>query len=234
MPGVEIENGQDRVRFATLLATLVVLLAVAPLVDEFVRGLPALRISFSGVFLAGVYAVSGKPRVLRIGLAIAVPAFLTTWLEHAQPSTGTAVANLVLGAAFLAFVAVVILRAVLEQLQVSSDTIYGGICVYLLLGLLWQTGFSLVELLQPGSFLLGGVPLSEVHAGASGPQHFPELMYFSYVTITTLGYGDIVPANSVARAMAVSESVVGQLFVAIFIARLVGLHLAHSRPASDA
>lgn len=217
----------NRMRFATLLATLLGLLAIAPVLAEQTSTLPAVRLAFSGVLIAGVYAVSGNRRVLRVGLGLALPALAVSWVTYAVGGLALHVATFAIEGAFLGYVAFVVLRSVLEQERVTADTIYGGICVYLLVGLVWQVAFSLLETAAPGSYAMGGRAISEASIGG-GAGRFPELIYFSYVTMTTLGYGDIVPTTSLARALASSEAIAGQLFVAIFIARLVGLHLAHS------
>jgi hypothetical protein len=111
---------------------------------------------------------------------------------------------------------------------VSLDTLLGGVCVYVVIALVWVTLYSAIELLHPGSFLVRGISLHELY-----PDHiehrFNEFTYFSYVTMTTLGYGDIVPRSGPAQAMAALQAMVGQLYVAIFVARLVALHLVHQR-----
>lgn len=101
--------------------------------------------------------------------------------------------------------------------EVTHDQIYGGISVYLLLGLTWFAIYNLLEILTPGSFR----GLSEV----DGPFPIPsELLYYSFITLTTVGYGDITPVNSYARSLAILEAISGVLFVATFVARLVSMY----------
>ena len=101
-----------------------------------------------------------------------------------------------------------------------------------MIGVGWVLAYSAVEALQPGAFLVNGRPLIELHEQLQ--IRYAELIYFSFVTLTTLGYGDIVPTTPQARAVADAEAILGQLYIAIFVARLVGLHLAQGRPGRRA
>ena len=96
--------------------------------------------------------------------------------------------------------------------EVSGDSIKGGICVYLLIGFLWAMFYVLLDRIDPNAFV--------AHS---------EMMYtyFSFTTLTTLGYGDIVPTSRFSAMLTNTEAIVGQCYLAIFIARLVGLHIAH-------
>ena len=125
--------------------------------------------------------------------------------------------------AFFALVAGTILVHILRVERVSLDAVFGAASVYLLLGLAWGRAFAIVESVVPGSF--------EVAAGAGRAaepvsQSISALMYCSFITLTTVGYGDVTPLSPPARALAMLEGLTGQLFIAILVARMVGLHLA--------
>ncbi|MGI9427746.1 MAG: potassium channel family protein [Bythopirellula sp.] len=108
---------------------------------------------------------------------------------------------------------------------VNTDRLVGAACIYFVLAIIWALAFSLLETVKPGSFLLPGFDDNlELHQGL-----LAEFFYFSNVTLTTLGYGDIVPISRPARMFASIEAMFGQLFVAIVIGRLVGLHLTEKR-----
>jgi voltage-gated potassium channel Kch len=124
--------------------------------------------------------------------------------------------------------AIVILSTILKAKKVTTETIYASICVYLLLGIIWTMLFSAIEIIEPGSFLSGGEPVVDFHGDPVKRNVLGILIYYSFVTLTTLGYGDIIPASPHARALSSLEAVIGQLFIAVLIARLVGLHIAHS------
>jgi hypothetical protein len=141
------------------------------------------------------------------------------------------VANFALSMLFLGFLVSVVLYTILAEARVTLDTILGGICVYLLLGVLWSVAYSFLEYLEPGSFSVSGAPL---HLGSVADEfRLEEMIYFSFVTLTTLGYGDILAKTNPARALAAAEAVTGSLYVAVFIARLVGLHMVHERRDLD-
>jgi len=107
---------------------------------------------------------------------------------------------------------------------VSQDTIVGGICVFLLVGLCFALIFILTTAFDPGAFVEGGRPI--VRAASDSGAHATTLLYYSFVTLTTLGYGDIVPASAIARSLAATEALLGPLYVAVLVSALVGLHLS--------
>jgi hypothetical protein len=178
----------------------------------------------SAVLIAAVWAVSRHRGVLVAGLSLAAPTFIAAWMQHFIERRWLTAVYLALGALFLGFTAVVVLRQALGGGAVTTDTIAGAICFYLLLGVIWALIYSLVELAHPGSFLDGGRPV-----GSAGHHSLvPELLYLSLVTLSTLGYGDILPVTPQARMLAALEGIIGPLYLAVLIARLVGL--AASRP----
>ena len=196
-----------------------------------------LRTAGYGTFLFGVLIVSvayaaacaaGDTRILRrIYRALVVPVIL---IDLKIITTGAGDKLALAGAAFhvglMSFTAVAILVHILREERVSLDTILGGVCVYLLIGETFAYLFSMLELIGPGSFLEAGqllrVPPNVNHLLGRRP----ELTYFSFITLTTVGYGDIVPTAPLARVLAVLEALVGQIFLATFLAFLVGNYLA--------
>ncbi len=112
----------------------------------------------------------------------------------------------------------VFLHRIFSEKMVTADTIQGGIAVYFLSGLLWAFFYKLLLSVDPNAILL--------------PDHisgeFSELIYFSFITLTTLGYGDITPASWMAQNLTLLEAVWGQTYLAVLVARLVGLHLSAS------
>jgi hypothetical protein len=121
-----------------------------------------------------------------------------------------------------------ILKDVLRRGQISADKIYGAICVYLLIGFAWTFGYGIIELLNRGSFS----GLAEIDAN-DHVGRIMQLQYFSFATLTTLGFGDILPRAPVARTLATLEAVTGQIYLTVLIARLVGLHIVHASSRDD-
>jgi len=128
---------------------------------------------------------------------------------------------------FLGYTSYEILRHVLTQEKVTSNSVFGSLCVYLLLGYLWSIVYVLIEYYVPGSFLSDGLPMEL--QGSSFSDIINNFIYFSFVTISTLGYGDIVPATEESRMVAVLEAVCGQLFLVVLVANLVGRHSSRRR-----
>ncbi len=121
-----------------------------------------------------------------------------------------------------------VIGLVAKQRDVTADTVFGGICGYLLIGLVWSSIFSIIEHLTPGAFVIDGVAVSGLSEPTPGRRTFPQLTYFSFVTLTTLGYGDVAPITPQARTLSWLEAGAGQIYLAVLVARLVGLHIAHS------
>lgn len=117
-----------------------------------------------------------------------------------------------------------ILVDVLRQPSVGLDAILGGCSVYLVVGLCFALGYSLLETLSPGSFTIGGRPLDGEYM-----HRVPQLVYLSYIILTSVGFGDILPISRAARGLAMFEAIFGQLYLAILIARLVSLHSSRNQ-----
>jgi hypothetical protein len=224
-----LEEKRKLGRFGALLVTLVSTFVVAPFFRDEAVGVSSLSVVFTAVLLAGAYAVSLRRRVFYVGLAIGIPAIALEWISNFVLTTPLVIANLVTFGVFVLYVAAVVFNEILEEDHVTLDTIFGGICIYLMLGIAWVMAYAALEYWQPGSFLVGGMALQELHPELQ--VRFPEFLYFSFVTITTLGYGDIVPQTPPARAASTAEAIVGQLYIAIFVARLVGLYIVSKRPS---
>jgi hypothetical protein len=215
-------------RFAILLGALVIFMLMIPLFPggEGV-GPTFLRLSVSAVLLAGVWVTSEGRWLLVVALLMVLPTLAVQWFTHFFPGHAGELARLSLTSGFLFFTAGVQLTAVMRQRLVTTDTILGGINVYLLLAFAFMMIHALLETAAPGSYLAGGTSLIEYVSRPGGSSALGTVLYFSFVTMTTLGYGDIVPASGMARAICSLEALVGQLYVAILIGRLVALQITH-------
>jgi voltage-gated potassium channel len=132
-----------------------------------------------------------------------------------------------LGLVLLGFTTLVMFNSLIQSSHVSQDTIVGGICVYLLIGLCFAMVFILMTDLEPGALMQGDQAL--FRSAFDGSAHAMTLLYFSFVTLTTLGYGDVMPQSDMARMFAVSEALIGQLYLVVFLARLVALYVVGIR-----
>ena len=206
-------------RFSFLLVSLLLFLIVHPFIEA--KGaVPVTGIFMSAIMVAGIYSVINDRRFLIIALVLVVPALSSRWLLHFSPTAWLIIVDFVSEILFLGFNAVTILSYILRQRAVTVDMIYGAVCAYLLFGIVWGLIFGLLEFVEPGSFVIAGAAAMESQDLAV------TMLYYSFVTLTTLGYGDLVPVTPPARSLSFLEAAFGQLYLAILIARLVGMHIS--------
>lgn len=171
------------------------------------------------ILLSGVYAISSNRKIFAAALLFSLIAFGSSVINYFLNSTPIYVVSVIFYGLFFGLM-ISIFSHIMKVEKVTSDTIIGSICVYLLLGIIWATVFALIEILNPGSFNLGDDVVTNLNY---------KFLYYSFVTLTTLGYGDITPVLPPARALSSLEAVTGQLYLAILLAHLVGLQIHHSR-----
>ncbi|MDG1443825.1 MAG: ion channel [Pseudomonadales bacterium] len=183
------------------------------------------KILFTVILASSLYAVASDRKDLIIGVCLALPTLLTNWLPITfQSETYQLFFYAAFQAVFLAYIASKIMRYLMSARKIDSEMIYAAICLYLLVGLVWAVTYFAVVLLDPNA--IGLVLSIDRVTVLNAPVVLQELVYFSYVTQTTLGYGDISPVSGVARAIVISQSLFGQIYIAVIVARLVGLQVA--------
>ena len=222
-----------RHRFVLLLAALTLLMLATPFVHvlgphlhpRLARGV--ITILFVAILVSAVFAVGGRRLTTVLAIVLAAPGILLQAVDLLNDHQGIEITKLLFGVLFLGFTVVVVLHHVFTTDRVTIDTIAAALCVYLLLGVLWALVYSAMELLSPGSFIIlsGGGEDESIGFGGKGTVI---ALYYSFVTMTTLGYGDIVPNSSPARMFAAMEAIMGQVYLAVLVARLVALHISHS------
>ncbi len=213
-------------RFSTveLLIALALLFFLFPFLEEVKGGELIVSILFSLVLLAGVLAVADRKRVLLIALVLAVPSVGGRWINHFRPDLVSPAVFLTAGLVLVAFVVVNLLRFIWRAPSVNVEVLCASISAYLMLGLMWTMAYWLVDQLTPG-----GAFSFNTNAGTRSMNGFNGF-YFSFITLSTVGYGDITPVSRIARWLAAMEAMTGMLYVAVLIARLVALY---SSPKSD-
>jgi len=178
---------------------------------------PLLKIFFSVILLSSLYVVSENKRFFILTSILAVPAFGCQWATYFFGySTALNVAIYGLTSVFLILVAGIILSYVLRDEPVTAEKIHAAICAYLFIGLIWAHLYALIHTLQPGSFQIETDDLSQ-------------FVYYSFITLSTLGYGDITPLTPQAQSLAYVEAIAGQIYLTVLVARLVGLHIAYNQ-----
>jgi hypothetical protein len=229
--------GQIRVlgasRYGPLLIVLTILLSIGPPLAEWRHGELAVAALFISLMLSAAAAVSHVPKTRRRLLTFALVVIAADTSLALDPAMPQIVAVGSLRAAFLAFVTIAILSHVVRTDRVTHDTILGGIVVYLLIGFFFQSAYGLVEIFHPGSFLAGDVAVSALPGVDRAHGRYPALVYYSFVTLSTVGFGDITPTWSLPQSLSTAEAVVGQLYLAILVASLVGMRLAGASPRPD-
>ncbi|MDH3672007.1 MAG: potassium channel family protein [Gammaproteobacteria bacterium] len=214
---VELEG-----KFLYLLIALLSVFVVYPFFQGSPMATIVLDILLLAMLVAGIYTVFDKKILLAIALLLAIPMFGGRWSNYFYTHPVLLEIDYGFGAMFFLFNAITISSYVLQQKNVTHNLIFGAVCGYLLIGMSWAFTYSLVAFLEPGSF-------SIVAAGqTSQGDVLPHFFYYSFVTLTTLGYGDITPVGPFARSLSTLEAIVGQIYLTVLVARLVGVHISQS------
>jgi hypothetical protein len=200
-------------QFSFLLLSLILMIAILP---SLTTEKPFLSIFLTVILLSGIYAISGKRLHLYIALILAIPAIIAEWIAVLSYSFVVYAISTVFAIAFYALIILIVLSTILRSEEITRDTIMGAICGYLLIGILWGTTYFFFEVIHPDSFYI------DLIHNPDGITDFGDLIYYSFVTLTTLGYGDITPLTPQVRSLAMFEAVSGVLYLAVLIARLVG------------
>jgi hypothetical protein len=200
------------------LVALVLFLAASPFVEMLLNG-RNLEGMLATLFLAtSIPAVGGRRRSLVATAALAAPVLFGFWFQLHRRE-GTAYLGFVVAfTIFLAFIIGRLLVFIFFAPRVTSEVLFAGVSVYLLLGLLWASAYAVTARLIPNSF-------TDVAATRDRLQGF-EAIYFSLTTLTTAGFGDIAPVSGPARMLAMMEAAMGTLYLAVLVSRLVSLHIA--------
>ncbi len=199
-----------------LLALLVTFVfIVPPLTPPGEERPPALEVVFTLLLLAGVAGLRVPPVLRALLFVVAVAAASGRWL----PSVGE-VSMALSSVVSIGLLAFVVLVQAFRSGPITVHRVQGAVAAYLLLGLMWGYAYELVDALHPGAFA----------SALAAPAHDRSLIYFSFVTLTTVGYGDVTPVHPLARSLALMEGLTGQLYPAILLARLVTLHAQETPP----
>jgi hypothetical protein len=217
MPGIFSKDRFIANKYFHLLVMLVMSLAVAPAIEEGINQPGIHLITFAlmvTIILCLRVAVTNK-KVFWACVYIEITEYIlgrvASNTSNVELGETLSIINLLLTGCFVAMTIVLLMGSMFRREKVNVDTILGGICVYLLIGILWALMYILLNDLENGVIVF--------KEGTS-------LFYFSFSTLTTLGYGDIVPKGNFAMMLANFEAIAGQVYLTIFVARLVGLHIA--------
>lgn len=225
LPGKTLNLG----RYGSLLLVLACLIIFQPFVVTAV-GKIILETLFIAALLTGLWAIKIQQKLFRFAVFLLVVSqslgFSGTFLNQTT-LFGLGLSGEIL---FLSIVAIVILLDLFRSKKVTGDTMAGAVCVYLLIALVWGYIYVLVEINFPGSF---SFTQEQARMQLWLAQEFYSFFYFSLITMTTVGYGDMAPVSTVARTCASLEAILGQIYLTILVARLVGMHLVSQNDEKD-
>lgn len=205
-----------RHRFVILLGAILVLVIGGPFIKELFpyKVIPDMLLTV--IFAAAIFAFSQKRINIFISVGLAVPMFACTWSYYLINNTDLLIAGEISGTLFVGFTIGCLLKFIFNQKSVTQEVIYAAMIVYLLLAIMWSFAYSMLEFFYPDSFSSAG----------GAVETFYHFLYFSYVTITTLGYGDVLPLTPKASSLAILEAVTGQMYLVVAVAWLVGMHVS--------
>jgi Ion channel len=167
---------------------------------------------------ASALSALGKSTGYAIATALLLIAITMIWSE----TSWLILLYTICSTGYMIFIIALVVNQIFTGATITVNKILGGVATYILIGHVWASLYVTIYIINPTSFLHGGELIE--HGDA-----LKHLSYFSFVTLTTIGYGDIIAAGTMARILAMLEGLIGQLFPAIFIAKLVSLQIEHSR-----
>lgn len=196
-----------------LLIALIALLLIYPyMIDTDEEASVVLLVLSTAVFLAGMYAIARQTWHWLLGSCLLVPALIGNWLHMEYTATVAGFVLMSAESAFYLFAIILLLAYVFHERGQLVDKLYAALCAYLLIGQMFFSLFVMLETFYPGS----------IQASDGNFVYWYDLMFFSYVTLTTLGYGDITPVSAQAQALASLEAIIGVFYLAVMVAWLVG------------
>jgi len=218
-------SAQIAPHYGVLLLVLLVLLVVAPVLPAERAGY-GLELLFDVVLLAGAYSAAWQSRHRLPFFVLTAVTLATRWTDMVLDHSGFSLASIALVILWLGYAVPLIVTDLFRMREVGTNAILGAIVAYVLVAVAFGSLYLMVELLQPGSFT--GLPV-----GSNQAELESALLYFSVVSITTMGYGDITPISGLSRSLSSIEGMFGTLYLAVMIARLVGLHNSRPRDGSS-
>ena len=210
-------------KFFLLFLFLLASLIFYPYAESNAFGYYAFRVIGSAIIVLCVYAVSFSRSLLFVAIVLAVPVFLHRLFSVNVSSSALSILNISLSFSFDVLIAIVIFRRVFAPNQPNSETIFGALSIYLLAGFAFASIYGMLAAIQTRAFYLD--PVANVHT-------FPDRLdcvYYSFATMSSLGAAGIIPVSGEARCLSAIETIVGLLYLAVLISRLVG---AYRHPAT--
>lgn len=215
-------------RLFYLFVSLLVLVVLSPFLRGDFLGDTILYSVAAFIGLSTIYGLRLGKRALALTAVLAVLSLASGMVSVFTPGRVLNSFAVLAALGFYGVVVALLLRYIVKAKRVTADILFGSVCVYLLVGMMFSMLYVFLDIVNPASFAV-----STVVAGAGSPSE-GAFTYYSFVTLTTLGYGDIVPVSGYARTFAFLEAATGTLYVAILISRLVSMYITQSLQKKDA
>jgi len=224
---IPFREGVLRFSGVQFLSALLLLIITGPLVEKLEYGILIESVLITLVLFSALLAIGGRRSALVLGSVLVIPALAGKWANYFRPDLAPPEIFLGAGVLFTGYVVAHLFGFILRAPRVNIEVLCTAVANYLMLGLLWAFGYTLVAGVNPDAFVVtyGDTSIGHLMKGVNS-------LYFSFATLCTVGYGDIVPVSNVARLLAVMEAVVGMFYTTMLIARLVALYSTETQ--SDA
>ena len=210
----------NRNDFSYLLVAILISIVALPVAHDL--GLISMRVSrvlaVCSLLVIGIWSLRGAGRLYSLGMLLVIAGIILSVLAIVLDDDTPYILSKLSLFFFLSLATFNALRQVAVGNDISLNRIIGAICVYLMLGVMWSIAYAILEHSLPGSF--------DGLTAMVAPAWNPDWIYFSFVTITTLGYGDILPVTQTARSLAFAEAIVGQFYIAVLVAGLVSAYIS--------
>jgi voltage-gated potassium channel len=204
-------------RFFILLVSILLTIGLTPFLEDFIQTKILLDIFLTVIFFAIIFAIGSKRSHLIIASILVLPLVVSTWSYYFLEYHFISPISRIFGALFFGYAVVIILQIIARSAEVKRETIFAAIVAYLLIALMWSFFYMILESFIPGSFAFPEQGAWKVST---------RFHYLSFITITTLGYGDITPLTNKASALTMLEAVIGQIYMVVLVAWLVGMYVS--------
>ena len=207
-----------QIRFSVLLFLTILMILVVPFLRGFVRLNLLLDIFTSLILISAIWATGVRKFKATVAVCLALLYLSLTWSGYAVQTDLLAFARNLVGILLFGLVIYSIIGYIVSSEEVTREIIFAAIVSYLFIAIIWSFGYSALELVEPGSFKMP----DEMNSSGESFSFF----YFSFITITTLGYGDVTPLTAKAASLAVVEALIGQIYLVVLVAWLVGMYVS--------
>lgn len=212
------DDRDDRARFGLVFVFILATLIISAWLGDLKTGRVLTGLAATGALLLSLQVSGVRPRIMWIAVAVAAASVaLASVAAVTGPHSAASVAAAALLTLLIVASPVAIVRRLVQDRTITLQTAIGALCVYLLIGLFFSSLFS----------LMGAVDAAPVFVQVRQPNGI-DYVYFSYVTLTTVGYGDLTPAGNLGKMLSVTEALIGQLYLVSVVALVVG-HMGQTR-----